>query len=343
MSPRDVATPRTVALAAAFVLLLAACSEPIRYVNLDQPPAEPGFYAFAFERIATPRINAVDGVAADEEEVWSASVWGDALTSEDIRIEATGRRGVLRVGSTLYVNAEFRVHNDGADPIERLALLGYRHEAFRVSSAVSQPLLAATTPAPDADVRRIAPTNRMTFDSAFLDTGEALVGAPFESHFIALEEAEVPDVSGFEGFLEVLPYGFSVAGGATIAPGDSATVQLAFAVPRRPRGAGDLTNFVWNAVLVAAPDVRVAQAPAEKHARGWEATLERAARADATRVFAIGAGERQVPADVDCASLVGLADVRIAGEGPADEAYVGLIETAHVEAPVFVGCEGASP
>ena len=343
MKTGHVATNRIAALAAAVFVLMAivACSNSTRYVNLDQPPPEPGFFAFAFERIAPPRINSV-GDESTEVDDWTVAVWDGPLTSPNIRIEPTGRSGVLRFGESLYVNAEFRVHNDGATPLERLVLVGYRHEAFRVASAISQPRLGSV-PAPDVYVRRIAPTHRMTFDAAFVDAGEALLGDSGASHFIAFDEAEVPELLGPAGYLGLLPYGYSVGGGIELAPGGHAPVWLAFTVPVGPASTAVLTSFVWNAVLLTAPDVRVAQAPAEQHARGWAAVLERTAAAGATRIVAIGAGERQVPAGVDCDQLVGLADVRIAGEGPEDEAYVGLIDPARVEAPVFVGCEGASP
>ena len=323
--------------------LLAACGEGTPPpVNEPQPAAVAGYYALEFARVAPPRFSSLSTDAGENIEV---RVLDGPVVTEGVRLEPGATTGLLRVGGQLYVHAEFVLHNDTSDDLDGLVLLGYHREEFRASSAISQPMLALGRPAADPVVRRIRPTHRLEFDLSRAGSPDAFVGRPQMSHFVAFAEEDVPSVP--EPFVTtVFPYGFSVGNGAAIPPGGQASVHVAFTFPAAAR-TGDastspnLASFTWNAVLVRADHTRVTQAPEENHERGWTAVLDRATQAGADSIVAIGPGVRQVTDANRCDALVGLTNVRIAGQSPTDGNYVGLLATAG--SPQFDGCEGASP
>jgi hypothetical protein len=330
------------------VFAFAACQRAETPVNLPQPPDVLGFYALEFERAGPIRTTAGDAGTggADEAMTASAIAWAAPVAIEGVRIEPTGRSGVLRVGNQLFVHAEFVLVNDSDSAIDRLVLLAFQHADFRVGSAISQPLLVSSgAVAPDAYVRRMHPTHALSYDIDRFAAGDAFLGRPGASHFVAYAEEDLPtiDTDTFSFVEGVLPYGFAVGDGAMIEPGQSASVTVAFTYPRGSTHLASLQSFTWNAILVRSPDVRVTQAPAESHDRGWQATLDRARSTAAERTVAIGRGTRVLASDVDCDTLVGLADVRIAGLDRDDADYVGLVPAADVAFPEFVGCQGATP
>jgi hypothetical protein len=326
----------------AIVLAVSACSETV-YVNEPQPEVPAGFFALSIEHVVPPRFSSL---AADGDV--GAGIRGAAsalpIGGEHVRLEATGNGGMLATAGRVYVHVEFVLHNDGDSPLENLVLLAYNHEAFRAESAISQALLQGARVAPDRMVRLIRPTHRLAFDATRSGTPEALIGRPNASDFVALRESELPTLDDAAFVRTLFPYGFRVGGGAPIAPGESATVYVAFsvlAIPASMRARPALERFTWNAVLLSLPGLGVTQAAEENHARGWSAVLDRAIAADAETVVAIGAGPRQIVDVSWCDRVVGLPNVRIAGMGPTDPAYAGLAPVPGP--PQFVGCEGVSP
>jgi len=327
--------------AAAIVLLaLVGCSEPQVFENQPQPAMPGGFFALAFDRVAPPGINSVSALPEDDGQAWRVSVSAGPLLHEGLRLEPTGETGALVTAGRVYVHASFRLHNDGDEAVQGLVLLGYGHEDFRAASAISQAVQISGAVASDLHVGTIKPTHRLSYDAAFAGTPEAFVGRSGSSDFVALPEGDVPALDPAPGVVTVFPYGFLIGGGDAILPGAHGDVHVAFAMVTRS-GRGSLQSFVWNAVLVSLDGVGVTQAPEENHGRGWAAALQRATDTGADRLVAIGPGVRLVPDASWCDRVVGLTNVRIAGTGASDGAYVGIVAAAGP--PQFQGCEGASP
>jgi hypothetical protein len=324
----------SLALVAAFVV---ACGGAPPAVNEPQPPTVAGFAALTIARAAPPQFSSL---SSEPTVVASVATWTGPLVDAGIRLESTGNTGLVSVGGNVYVHAEFVLHNDTDVPLQNPVLLAYHREEFRVGSAISQPYVAAGGVASDRLVQSIKPTHRLDLDPTRIGSPDALVGRTLMSDFVALREAEVPSLAA-DFVTTVFPYGFAIGNGATIAPGDSATVHVAFTYPASPSPSSNLGRFTWNAVLMSGTGVRVTQAPAENHARGWAAVLDRADRFGADSIVAIGPGTRTVTDPALCEALVGLTNVRTAGVDTTDDAYVGLVPTPG--APQFAGCEGATP
>ena len=322
------------------VLTIASCGEPPPPpVNEPQPDPVAGYFVLEFERVSPPSLSGVPGAPTEDLRV---SVFEGPIVAEGIGLEPTGNRGVLSAGGTVYVYAEFELTNDSAEPLAAPVLFGFHREEFRVGTAISQPLRRDGNPAQDAFVRAIRPTHRLQYDSTLAGTPEAFVGRAGAADFVAYRESERPAAAD-DFVVTVFPYGFAIGGGAAVEPGGSAKVHVGFTFPAAPAGSGaQLRSFVWNAVLMTTDDgARVVQVPEENHARGWQAVLARADAAGTPTVVAIGPGAREVAADWRCPDLIGLANVRIAGTGTSDPAYVGLVPTPGL--PEFAGCEGVTP
>ena len=327
-------------LTVASALLLLGCGEPPPpAVNEPQPGQVAGYFALEFERVTPPRVSSGAGDSSDD---LRATAFEGPIVADGIILEATGNRGVLAVGSGVYVYAEFELTNDTDAALPAPVLFGYHRDEFRAGSAISQPLRRDGKPADDGMVRLIKPTHRLQYDSTRAGAPDAFVGRAGAAHFVAYGEAERPAAA--DDFVRtVFPYGFSIGDGSPIAPGESATFHVGFSFPALPSTSGaQLRSFVWNGVLMTtADDARVVQAIEENHERGWQAVLARADAAGTPTVVAIGPGVREVTADGRCPHLVGLANVRIAGTGPSDPNFARLITTPGV--PEFAGCEGVTP
>jgi hypothetical protein len=311
----------------------------VRDVNEPQPTVPAGYFALQFDRVTPPTFSSVS--VGTSEETLRASVASSTVVSDGVRLEFGDEAGVFTLGGRVYLHAEFVLHNDGDAVLEDLVLLCYHHEAFRAGSAVSQPMLVAGWPATDAMVHQIKPTHRLDLNLALIGTPAALTGRPTMSDFTALLEVDVPILADAPFVRTVFPYGFRIARGQPILPGETASFRVAFSLvdARRSAASQAMASFTWNAVLVSVPTSSATQALEENHPAGWTAVLARAG--DVGQVVAIGPGSRDAPDAAWCERLVGLPDVRIAGEGHADAAYRGLVETPGL--PQFVGCEGAIP
>ena len=325
----------------AVLLGVSSCTQPT--VNLPQPDSPLGFYALEFTSTAPPRFSSL---AVAQTGPLRASVGQAPLADPAIVVEPSGASGVFQLGDRVYVNAEFIVTNETAEPLENLVFLAYHREEFRVGSALSQPVYVdGSTAVPDMLVRPITPTHTLFYQGSAADPDVVLLGSPTRSDFVALQETDLPSLPLPEhGFVEtVFPYGFAVRSvddpsSRTIAPGASGQVHVAFALPAGPTLASTIGSFTWNAMLVSVDAVRVTQAVEENHPDGWEATLARADADAADVIVAIGPGARATPAEL-CGSVLGLDNVRLAGTGPADADYTTLIPVAGD--PEFAGCEGA--
>ena len=336
-NPRGLPWRMAAVVVGALAVALAGCGEPAEPpVNLPQPPAVAGFFALEFERVAPPRFSSL---ASDVSPDIRASVVAGPIVTEGVRLEATGNSGYLAVGDQVFIHAEFELHNETDGILAAPHLLGYSRAEFRVGTAISQAVRSGGAVAPDWMVREIRPTHQLSYDGTLSGSPEALTGREFASSFVAFAEEDVPGVD--QPFsLTVFPYGFRFPGGS-IWPGDSARVSVGFAIPKSASYDMALHGFVWNAVLMAAGTHVVAQAPEENHARGWQAVLDRARRSGAEAIVAIGPGERLVDDPTLCDRLVGLSDVRIAGNDTTDADYLGLVSPKGP--PQFIGCEGATP
>lgn len=306
--------------------------------NPDQPDAPLGFYAIRFTNPGLPAIASIDPI--QPQGPVEAQVLDGPVASADITLEVSGAQKAFTLGGeTVYLSVDFLLTNNSSQPLRNPTLLAYGRAEFREGTAYSEPLSYADAPVVPSALQTLKPANSL------LIVDQTLIGNAHLADLVAFSETDSDFVTLTEqlqtafSFVEtVFPYGFAIhAGevGKVIPAGGTGTVTLAFRYSFADTIDESIESFTWNAVLVEDDMARVTQTPDERSPLGWRATLERARFLGAERIVAIGSGARDTPQRI-CDSVIGLTNVRIAGQNRDDPLYNALLDTDG--SPQFRGC-----